>query len=83
MGGVAPLYYALKGGSYFIHRIFYFFLMRKEVNKDGITVIYMTKQEHWQMEKQICFINFERSVECPLVNHCKWLLEWFHKNYGG
>lgn len=56
--------------------------MRKEF-KNGMTIIYMTKQEHWQMEKQICFINFERSVECPLVNHCKWLLEWFNKNYGG
>lgn len=57
--------------------------MRKEVNKDGITVIYMTKQEHWQRERQACFINFERSVECPLVNHCKWLLGWFNENYGG
>ncbi len=83
MGGVAPpLYDALKGGSYFIHRIFYFFLMRKEV-KNGMTIIYMTKEERWQLEKQICFSNFERTVECPLVNHCKWLLEWFDKNYRG
>lgn len=33
MGGVAPLYYALKGGSYFIHRIFYFFSYEKRVQE--------------------------------------------------
>ena len=47
--------------------------MRKEV-RDGITIIYMTKKEHWQWEKQSCFINLQipfdmRSVIPAICGH--------------